>query len=471
MDFPEVFIRGIASVFRITKMGGYAVILFIILGISIVQAGSIYVPDEVASIQGAVRMAQPGDTIYVYGGVYQERVIIDKSINLIGVTSNLSGETPNPPVIQIEPGSSVLNRPYPQTPVYAVIAPQLGPAVDIRADRVRVTDLVLVSSTNCVIIGNRSEVSIEGSLFAKCETGISGKGGSDLTVIGNRFQSPGRTGLDLMYTADTEIRGNFFSGGITGIRGENIQRWSIKDNIFQDLLVAFRGNGVSDSVILDNNLENCTTGYTFLSSRNNIIQSDRFQNLTQYLLLINSPSHQVTIRSGNNATTMSRGLASTVVYRTPWLTLSGENFAFSFVKPGTYPGYRFFGDRVRIISEADGPSDSVSIEAETFVRMWEDIDPFTFGIYRVDRDTPIFTGVTYVSGQDIRTSTNLNATDDGIYALLAKKKTPFGLTIEGVASIFLLIAVFVAMVLYRSRRLKKGPSRSRAHEFRNKDTR
>ncbi|MDD1678310.1 MAG: right-handed parallel beta-helix repeat-containing protein, partial [Methanomicrobiales archaeon] len=298
---------------------------------------------------------------------------------------------------------------------------------------------------------------------------ISGKGGDAIAIVGNRFQTPEKTGVDFAYIADTEIEDNFFTGGVTGIHGENIQRWSVKSNTFQDLKVAFTGNGMSDSILQENILDNCTMGYTLLSSRDNLVQADRFHNLTQYFLLLNSPSHQVTIGSGNNATLISRDLSSAAVYRTSWLTLSGQNFAFSLTPAGNYAGFRSFGERVQITSEINRTRDTdvVKIDAEADVQMWDDIDPFTFGIYRVDHGAPLFTGVTYVSGQSIRTSTMLNASADGTYALLAKKKTPFGLTIEGITSVFLLVAALAALFLYRKRQMtRRGPPRSRAQEFR-----
>jgi hypothetical protein len=470
LDFPDdISTRGSRHVKDSKMYAGFILILTVILLWYPVAAGSIQVPDQISTVQEAIRLARPGDTIYIHGGVYSENLIINKKVNLVGVTNTTSGTPPGPPAVQIEPGYPLLTSPPAPLLSYAVIAPDDGNAVEIRADGVRITDLVLISREDCIKIGNYGDVDIEGCLLGQCKTGISGNGGDNLAIIGNRFQAPERTGLDLTYIADTRIESNLFFGGVTGIRAENIQRWSVRDNTFQDLKVAFSGNGVSDSVLQENALENCSIGYTLLSSRNNIVQADRFHNLTQYLLLLNSLAHQVNIGNGNNATTISRDLSSATIYRTPWLTIAGQNFAFALAPSGTYSGFRTFGDRVQIESEINRTqdSDAVKIDAEADVRMWEDIDPFTFGVYRVDRGAPLFTGITYVSGQSIRTTTILNASADGTYALLAKKKIPFGLTIEGITSVFLLIAALVALFLYQRRRAaRKGPSRSRAQEFR-----
>jgi hypothetical protein len=451
----------------IRRWWGIVLLLAAILVLNPVAAGSIQVPDQASTVQNAIRLAEPGDTIYVHGGLYQENLIIDKRVNLVGVTDTSGGNAP--PAVQVDPGFPLLTNLPPRLLSYAVIAPQSGNAVYIRADGVRITDIVLISREECIDLGPYSNASIEGCLFGQCATGITGKGGDGLNIVGNRFQTSDHTGIDLTYTADTNVQSNVFFGGVAGIHGENIQRWSVQGNTFQDLLVAFSGNGMSDSVLQENILDNCTMGYTLLSSRNNLVQGDRFHNLTQYFLLLNSPAHFVTIGAGNSATLIARDLSSASTFRTSWLTLTGQNYAFSLTPPGSYAGYRSFGERVRISSEVNRTRDTdmVKIDAEADVRMWEDIDPFTFGIYRVDRGAPTFTGITYVSGQSIRTTSLLNASADGTYALLAKKKIPFGLTIEGITSAFLLIAALVALFLYRRRRVaRKGPSRSRAQEFR-----
>ena len=59
-------------------------------------------PADFSSIQEAINAASPGDTIYVYNGTYYERVVVNKSVSLIGdetakPTINATG--PKPPSI------------------------------------------------------------------------------------------------------------------------------------------------------------------------------------------------------------------------------------------------------------------------------------------------------------------------------------------------------------------------------------
>jgi pectin methylesterase-like acyl-CoA thioesterase len=45
------------------------------------------VPDDFSTIQGAANNANPGDVVFVRTGVYFERVVLNKTISLIGESS------------------------------------------------------------------------------------------------------------------------------------------------------------------------------------------------------------------------------------------------------------------------------------------------------------------------------------------------------------------------------------------------
>ena len=49
-----------------------------------VKAGIITVPDDYPTIQEAINMASPGDTIFVRAGIYYENVIVNKTASLVG---------------------------------------------------------------------------------------------------------------------------------------------------------------------------------------------------------------------------------------------------------------------------------------------------------------------------------------------------------------------------------------------------
>jgi hypothetical protein len=423
------------------------VLWFLLLFLAPGTAVSIHVPQDAPTLQDAIYHAKPGDTVFVHGGLYRERVIIDRSLEIVGVTQRTDGESLSPPAMGINTGLSVLKG---KPPAYAVIASLNGTAIEIRADGVRITDLVLLSDDTCIAIGDHQNIRIQGSLFGECGTGILGVGGRNITMVGNRFEHSRTTGIHLRYTSGVTIQENQFEGGLSGIRGEDNRMWSMGENVFRDLTVAVSATSISDSSFQRDQFDNCVSGYQFFSSRNNIIANSTFHNLTQYLLLSDSLLNDVTIEQGNEAGLFSRDLSSRSQYFTEWFTLEGQNFAFALMPPEKMSGFRQFGEQVRIVLLSEEGGGHVILESEVNLQQWEDIDPFSFGIYQMREGEPVFTGTTYVSGSTIQTRAEI--VEGGTYSLLAKKKTPFGLTIEGITLVFLVIAGLVALLLYRRNR-------------------
>ena len=54
------------------------------------EPGTIRVPTDYATIQGAINAAQSRDTIYVYNGVYHENVVVNKTLSLVGENRSLT---------------------------------------------------------------------------------------------------------------------------------------------------------------------------------------------------------------------------------------------------------------------------------------------------------------------------------------------------------------------------------------------
>jgi parallel beta-helix repeat protein len=52
--------------------------------------GTLRVPMDYATIQGAINAAHSGDTVYVYNGVYHENVVVNKTLSLVGENRSLT---------------------------------------------------------------------------------------------------------------------------------------------------------------------------------------------------------------------------------------------------------------------------------------------------------------------------------------------------------------------------------------------
>ncbi len=426
----------------------YGIALWIVVFIFLPgSATTIHVPGDAPTIQDAIQRAAPGDTIYVHSGLYRERVVIDRSVEIVGLTQREEGETLRPPAMGIDTDISLLKG---KPPAYAVIAPFSGTAMEIRADGVRISDLVLLSDTTCIDLGNHENIQIQGSLFGECGTGILGDGGRDLVAEGNRFEDSLSSGIHFRYTSNVTLQENQFEHSLSGIRAEDGREWTMSENSFHGMTVAVSATSISDSFFLGDRFTDCTSGYQFFSSRNNIIANSTFHNLTQYLLVRDSLQSEVILNPGNDAELFTRDLSSRSHYETESFNLEGQNFAFRLVPSQEMSGFRQFGEDLHVFFlpvEGDG---QVILTSVVNLQQWEDIDPFTFGFYRMREEGPVLAGTTYVSGTTIRARAEIR--EEGLYILLAKKKIPFGLTIEGITVVFLVIAGVIALLLHRRNR-------------------
>jgi len=422
-------------------------LLFVVVAGSPAFGATVEVRDEMQGIQKAVDRARPGDTVIIRPGVYHERVVISKSLTLMGASES------NPTDIGGSLLPSLEGCPMTGCSPPVIIAPPGGPAVEIRSDNVTLKGIRLEATDTCLVLESADQVSVNDDTFGDCRICIAGFDTVGTRIDGNSFAQCRKAALQLISSSDVRVTANRFLGGLTGIRGDGITRYYLEGNRFQSLAVVANLDSVVDSVIGSNTLINCTLGYLIISSRNTTIRSDTLENATQYLFLLNSISTDVTIEAYDNATTISKDIDSSTTYHYGKVTITGTNYAFSFSPPTPVVGYRTEGDHIHIsiFGTPGSQMPNVRLEAEDDLQKWGNIDPLTFGFYRVDGKRPLFTSTTYVTGNLMRTSAMLESPVDGTYALMAKRRVPFGITIEGIALVIVLIAAVTAFALHRRR--------------------
>lgn len=179
-------------------------------------SASIHVPDDFATIQEAINNATPGDMIFVSSGLYHERVVINKTVMLVGE---------NRETTIVDGGFA-------------------GSVFQITADNVSVTGFKLQNTgwkwgRSGVEVYNADYCEIKGNfVFLTChQIRLNCSRGSK--IIGNIVSAPTRDpfprsayGIRLENSADCLIENNTVSNNIGGIHLQNTTNCTVIRNLF-----------------------------------------------------------------------------------------------------------------------------------------------------------------------------------------------------------------------------------------------
>ena len=161
---------------------------------------------EFTSIHEAINRTFPGDTIFVKSGIYQENLLLDKKIDLIGVDSG-SGA---PVIIPLKNGN----------------------AMEILADGCRVEGFTIQSIE--FLDGIRVESSnntIKGNTFLNNANGILLVSAMKNTLYGNTITNSSNVGIALEGSNDNLIEENIVSENSIGIQ---LDEYSLSNHIYQN---------------------------------------------------------------------------------------------------------------------------------------------------------------------------------------------------------------------------------------------
>jgi nitrous oxidase accessory protein NosD len=154
--------------FALVLMGS----LGLVTAVPVLADGTIiYVPDDYPTIQGAINASSDGDTIMVAAGLYEESVVIDKSLTLKGAQAGVDARTRSGDETIIEPDEE-----------------EVGINITTAAGRVVVIDGLTVQ--NAV------------HAMATPEFGLMA---ANITVKNVRVLNPGEFGISLTFTVETTV--------------------------------------------------------------------------------------------------------------------------------------------------------------------------------------------------------------------------------------------------------------------------
>lgn len=214
-------------------------ILLIFLAAFAVQAEVLRVgaEEQFKTVNAAIRAAKPGDTIRVESGIYNENLLIDKSLTIEGVGGPTIKGTGKGSVIEITADNCTITRLKVETSGGDLVGEDAG--------------ILLRSNGNTI-----EDIELRDILF-----GIYLFNSSDNKV--NRNQIFGRTELE------------------SGARGGGIHVWNSQNNLFEDNVVTEARDGMyiqtsSNNIFRRNRVFNLRYGLHFMNSDDNLFEDNVF---------------------------------------------------------------------------------------------------------------------------------------------------------------------------------------------------
>ena len=195
-----------------------------------VGAPTLYVgglgPGNHTTIQDAVDAASPGDTVFIFAGIYEESVLVNKTLSLVGEDKDLT---------ILESGSKR----------YVIL---------VTADWVNITGLTITDKWAVGLeLENADNCTIDGIVIPRGDPGVHLKYSSNNSITNNIFS---KSGIDLSHSSNNWISNNWLSNSFYGIYIRDSGDNSIVGNVISDNWYGIYLQDSISTTILSNVLTN-----------------------------------------------------------------------------------------------------------------------------------------------------------------------------------------------------------------------
>jgi len=233
------------------------------------DAGTLYVGGagggNYTTIQDAIDNASAGDTIYVYAGTYNENIVIDKQISLIGegYTSTIIDGTGDIRTVKIMADAVLLQGFYLKIDDLGLSGAEAALDITTNFNRVRQCCFVEIPDFAILCYDGVNYNVIENNIF-------NGSYGNAIRASGTSFNNNlvanntcnltgyGVVGYALDHFDDNRISNNtFVSTNFDGITASNVNRVVIEKNTFIGFVAGIELKSAHDSQIFDNTFKDC----------------------------------------------------------------------------------------------------------------------------------------------------------------------------------------------------------------------
>jgi parallel beta-helix repeat protein len=263
----------------------------IVLGVLVAQANAAVIPVGVNAggnntlIQKAIDSAQPGDTILINPGVYQENIKVNKEVKIV-TNLDLSGSQFNRTyIIGAVPNDDVINIKSNNVTIDGFYISGGPSGTDLLQAGIQLEGVNNCSLINNALVMNDVGIALNNSQVNSIDNNLIGLGASGIILLGsgenklsNNIVTTNEQGIILDNSANNTLMNNTASSNGAGIFLNSAQRNMLSKNFIFKNDYGILGTKAENNTVVDNILYMNDVGVYLNQSSNNTFYQNMFSN-------------------------------------------------------------------------------------------------------------------------------------------------------------------------------------------------